>query len=83
MKRLLLGLLTFYRYAISPLLGNRCRYYPSCSQYASDAIERFGPRYGSWLALKRLLRCHPFHPGGYDPVPDAAATHLARKPPTR
>lgn len=76
MKKLLLRLLTLYRYALSPLLGNHCRYYPSCSQYASDAIDRFGPLYGSWLALKRLLRCHPFHPGGYDPVPDA---RLARK----
>ncbi|WP_123399449.1 membrane protein insertion efficiency factor YidD [Inmirania thermothiophila] len=60
-----------YRYAVSPLLGPRCRFEPSCSAYAIEALERHGPARGAWLALRRLLRCHPFHPGGYDPVPPA------------
>lgn len=69
MKYLLLGLLTVYRYAISPMLGRNCRFMPSCSEYACEAIERHGSVRGSWLALKRILRCHPWNPGGYDPVP--------------
>jgi len=59
-----------YQWALSPLLGSHCRFYPSCSQYALEAIERYGPARGSWLALRRLLRCHPWCPGGFDPVPD-------------
>lgn len=54
---------------ISPYLPNACRFQPTCSQYAIEAIERFGPARGSSMAVKRILRCHPFHPGGYDPVP--------------
>jgi putative membrane protein insertion efficiency factor len=69
MKRLLLGLVRFYQYLISPLLGPRCRFHPSCSQYAVEALQQHGALRGSWLALRRLLRCHPWHPGGYDPVP--------------
>ena len=69
MKHLLLGLLGIYRYAISPMLGRNCRFYPSCSHYAHEAIERHGALHGGWLAAKRVGRCHPFHPGGYDPVP--------------
>jgi putative membrane protein insertion efficiency factor len=61
-------LLRFYRYFISPMLGNRCRFYPSCSEYAQEAIEQFGTWKGSWMTLRRLSCCHPFHPGGYDPV---------------
>lgn len=60
-----------YQLVISPLLGARCRYYPSCSQYALDAVGLHGSLRGSWLAIRRLARCHPFHPGGYDPVPHA------------
>jgi putative membrane protein insertion efficiency factor len=75
MKRLLLGLVRFYQYLISPLLGPRCRFHPSCSHYAVEALERHGALRGSWLALRRLLRCHPWHPGGYDPVPPTHSCH--------
>lgn len=69
MRRLLLALAHTYQYLISPLLGPRCRFQPSCSHYAIEALESHGALRGSWLALRRLLRCHPWHPGGYDPVP--------------
>ncbi|MFM7470919.1 MAG: membrane protein insertion efficiency factor YidD [Nodosilinea sp.] len=70
MKVLLLTLIRGYRQFLSPLTPPTCRFTPSCSQYALTAVEKFGPWRGSWLALQRLSRCHPFHPGGYDPVPD-------------
>jgi hypothetical protein len=76
MKRLLIGLVRVYQYLISPLLGPRCRFHPSCSHYAVEAVEQHGALRGSWLALRRLLRCHPWHPGGYDPVPP---THACTK----
>jgi len=66
---LLLALIRAYQYCLSPLLGPTCRFYPSCSEYACQAIRRHGPLKGLVLAAKRLLRCHPFHPGGIDPVP--------------
>ena len=66
---LLVGLLTVYRRFISPLLGPRCRFYPSCSAYALEAVQLHGALRGSWLAVRRLSRCHPFHAGGLDPVP--------------
>lgn len=69
MARILLLLLKFYRYFISPLLGNNCRFYPSCSEYAKDAIIIHGSFKGLWLVLKRIIKCHPFCQGGYDPVP--------------
>lgn len=69
MKTVLIALLRCYRYAISPLLGRNCRFHPSCSEYAIEAVERHGALRGGWLAAKRLGRCHPFTPGGYDPVP--------------
>jgi putative membrane protein insertion efficiency factor len=72
--RILLAPLRFYRSAISPLRPPACRYTPSCSAYAVEAIERFGAARGSWLALRRLLRCHPFHAGGHDPVPVSVDT---------
>jgi putative membrane protein insertion efficiency factor len=58
-----------YQLLLSPLLGGSCRYYPSCSAYAIEALERHGALRGGWLALKRIGRCHPFRPGGFDPVP--------------
>jgi putative membrane protein insertion efficiency factor len=73
MKHLLLLLIQGYRRLISPLLPPTCRFNPTCSQYALTAIERFGPVKGSWLAARRITRCHPFHPGGYDPVPEGVA----------
>jgi uncharacterized protein len=63
------GALRVYQYAISPLLGARCRFAPSCSEYAIEALERHGLVRGLYLAVRRVLRCHPWHPGGYDPVP--------------
>ena len=69
MRAVLRAAIRFYQLAFSPLLGPACRFYPSCSQYALEAIERFGVLRGSYLAARRLARCHPFHPGGYDPVP--------------
>ncbi len=70
MRQVLMLLIRMYQLALSPLLGPRCRFYPSCSCYAHAAIERHGALRGGWLGLKRLLRCHPFADGGYDPVPD-------------
>lgn len=67
---LMLSLIQFYRCWISPLLGPRCRFIPSCSTYGLEAISRHGPWRGGWLTLRRLLRCHPFSPCGCDPVPD-------------
>ena len=68
-KRVFLFLIDVYRRYISPLKSPCCRYIPTCSEYAMIAIERYGAAKGGWLALKRILRCHPFHEGGYDPVP--------------
>jgi putative membrane protein insertion efficiency factor len=68
-SRLLLVLIKMYRYCLSPLLGPSCRFLPTCSEYALQAIEKHGSGYGGWLAIKRIARCHPWHPGGYDPVP--------------
>lgn len=70
MKTLMLWVIRGYQLIISPLLGPRCRFYPSCSSYAMEAIQRFGAIKGGWLALKRIGRCHPMNPGGPDPVPE-------------
>ena len=70
MKTVALLIIRFYRRVISPLIPPSCRFEPSCSMYSYQAIEKFGLLRGGWLALKRVGRCHPFNPGGYDPVPD-------------
>ncbi len=69
MTQLLLKLIRFYRKNLSPARPPCCRFVPTCSEYALEAITKYGALKGSWLALRRLLRCHPFHKGGYDPVP--------------
>jgi len=69
-RKILMWIIRGYQLAISPLLGPRCRFYPSCSCYTHTAIERYGVGRGVWLGLRRLLRCHPFAEGGYDPVPE-------------
>ena len=69
MKKIALQCIRFYQYAVSPHFLPACRYYPTCSAYAFEAIEKYGVTRGSLLAIKRILRCHPFHAGGYDPVP--------------
>ncbi len=79
MQRLLKGLIRAYRLLFSPWVGRQCRFDPTCSRYAEQAIELYGPGRGSWLALRRLLRCHPLCPGGADPVPgNEDAEHHAR-----
>jgi putative membrane protein insertion efficiency factor len=67
-KTALLGLIRLYQMFLSPLKGPTCRFIPTCSEYACEAIRQYGPFKGFWLGLWRILRCHPFHPGGYDPV---------------
>lgn len=62
-----------YRYGISPMIGPRCRFHPTCSAYALEALDRYGPVRGLWLTLRRLARCHPWHPGGVDPLPEDAS----------
>jgi len=69
MNSLLIALVRGYRAVVSPLLPSSCRYLPTCSEYCIEAIERHGAGHGSWLAARRIARCHPFHAGGYDPVP--------------
>ena len=69
MSRLLSLCIRFYQIFISPLKPPTCRFYPTCSAYAIEAIQKKGPVKGTWLAIKRIAKCHPFHPGGYDPVP--------------
>ena len=82
MKRVLIGLIRGWRFAISPLYGQVCRYHPSCSSYALQAVTEYGAMRGSWLAVRRIGRCHPWAAGGYDPVPPRAAK-AADPTPTR
>lgn len=70
MRKLFIALIRGYQYLISPFLGNHCRFSPSCSHYAVEAIQVHGPGRGIWLSVRRLSKCHPWHEGGYDPVPE-------------
>lgn len=79
MKTLLVSLLKGYKKHISPLLPPACRFLPTCSEYAMEAVSRYGALRGGWLAAKRVLRCNPFFPGGYDPVPELPCRHGGRK----
>lgn len=74
MKKILIIVIRFYQKAISPFLGKNCRFIPTCSQYALEAINRYGALRGGWLGLKRICRCHPWGKFGYDPVPDLQKT---------
>jgi len=67
-KSIIMGIIIFYRRFISPLKAKSCRFYPTCSEYALEAIEKYGVLKGTMMSVRRILRCHPFHPGGYDPV---------------
>jgi putative membrane protein insertion efficiency factor len=69
MRLVLKFLIRMYQLTLSPMLGPRCRFYPSCSQYGIEAMDKHGALHGSWLTIKRIGRCHPFHEGGFDPVP--------------
>lgn len=82
MKAILVALLRLYRFTISPLYGQVCRYYPTCSAYALEAVQRHGAVTGTWLAGRRLLRCHPWAAGGVDHVPAAKASHRSPAPAT-
>ncbi|MCO1601418.1 MULTISPECIES: membrane protein insertion efficiency factor YidD [Desulfosporosinus] len=68
MRRILIGMIRLYQVLISPLKGQTCRFYPSCSEYSAQALLKYGLIKGSWKSIKRILKCHPFHPGGHDPV---------------
>ncbi|MCF6139119.1 membrane protein insertion efficiency factor YidD [Pseudalkalibacillus berkeleyi] len=70
MKYIFMVLIQFYRKCISPFTPPSCRFYPTCSSYGLEAVEKHGAIVGGWLTLKRILKCHPFHPGGFDPVPE-------------
>lgn len=70
LKKIMIGIIRFYQVVISPLKPPTCRFYPTCSHYGLESVKRFGAIKGGWLAMKRILKCHPFHPGGIDPVPD-------------
>lgn len=78
MRYLLVVPIRLYQIVLSPLFGQRCRFYPSCSQYALEAIQKHGAVRGTWLGLSRLVRCHPWNPGGVDLVPDACAHPVER-----
>ncbi|MFA5082648.1 MAG: membrane protein insertion efficiency factor YidD [Hydrogenophilaceae bacterium] len=68
-QRALIGAIRVYQIALSPYFGSQCRFYPTCSEYAKEAVAKHGALKGGWLAIRRIGRCHPYHPGGHDPVP--------------
>jgi uncharacterized protein len=70
LKKIFISIIRFYQVVISPIKPPTCRFYPTCSHYGLEAVQRFGALKGGWLTLKRILKCHPFHPGGIDPVPE-------------
>lgn len=78
MRQVAIALIKAYRLVLSPLMGQQCRFYPTCSHYSEEAITRHGVLVGCWLTIKRLLKCHPWHPGGFDEVPE----HYPNKPET-
>ncbi|MCL7749868.1 membrane protein insertion efficiency factor YidD [Halalkalibacter alkaliphilus] len=79
MKTILLSIIRFYQLVISPIKPPTCRFYPTCSHYGMEAIKRFGAIRGGWLTLKRILKCHPFHPGGIDLVPEKKTADQSKK----
>ncbi|MGC3981253.1 MAG: membrane protein insertion efficiency factor YidD [Steroidobacteraceae bacterium] len=80
MRRALIAVISGYRYLISPWLGQNCRFYPSCSCYAQQALSEHGSIKGLYLSFRRIMRCHPWHPGGYDPVPNIQVTDSSTSP---
>ncbi|WP_102274161.1 membrane protein insertion efficiency factor YidD [Cytobacillus massiliigabonensis] len=70
LKKIMIGFIRFYQIVISPLKPPTCRFYPTCSHYGLESVKRFGAFKGGWLTIKRIVKCHPFHPGGFDPVPE-------------
>lgn len=79
MRAILLKLIRIYQLVLSPVLGSSCRFHPTCSQYALDAIDTHGSIRGTWLAMRRVGRCHPWHPGGHDPVPETVEQHTSER----
>ncbi len=73
--RVILALIRVYQWTLSPLIGQSCRFEPSCSRYTAECVRCHGALHGSWLGIKRIARCHPFHPGGYDPPPPRLSPH--------
>lgn len=76
LTKMVTGIFRFYQIVISPLKPPTCRFYPTCSHYGLEAVRRFGPLKGLWLTIKRIIKCHPFHPGGIDPVPQEMRSKL-------
>lgn len=79
LMKVMIGLVRVYQYTLSPLLGPRCRFWPSCSSYTIEAIQVHGPLAGGWMAIKRIVKCHPGHAGGMDPVPGGRSEQLCRE----
>lgn len=79
MRAILLKLIRIYQLVLSPVLGSSCRFHPTCSQYALDAIDTHGSIRGTWLAMRRVGRCHPWHPGGHDPVPETVEQRTSER----